>query len=170
MSSTQIQRKLFVRDGKSDSSMKRKEYHIFCSKVLVVSFILLVSLASLGQPKARKPLYSDPNQPIDKRVKDLIRRMTLKEKTSQMGHIPPAIKRLGIPAYNWSNECVHGVMAENVTVFPQAIGLASTWNPHLIYEVATAISDEARALANKEENRRFLTFWFGNTCFYISTR
>jgi beta-glucosidase len=58
----------------------------------------------------------------------------------------PAIERLGVPQYNWWNECLHGVGRAGVaTVFPQAIGLAATWNPDLMYQVATATSDEARA-------------------------
>lgn len=83
---------------------------------------------------------------VQERVADLVSRMTLEEKISQMGFDAPAIERLGIPAYNWWNECLHGVGRAGVaTVFPQAIGLAATWNPDLLYQVATATSDEARA-------------------------
>jgi beta-glucosidase len=72
--------------------------------------------------------------------------MTLEEKISQMIFDAPAIERLGVPAYNWWNECLHGVGRAGVaTVFPQAIGLAATWNPDLMHRIATAISDEARA-------------------------
>ncbi|MBM3472667.1 MAG: glycoside hydrolase family 3 protein [Armatimonadetes bacterium] len=72
--------------------------------------------------------------------------MTLEEKVGQMVHEAEAVERLGIPAYNWWNECLHGVGRAGIaTVFPQAIGLAATWNPDLLHRVAVAISDEARA-------------------------
>ena len=80
------------------------------------------------------------------RAADLVSRMTLAEKVSQMVYDAPAIERLGIPEYNWWNECLHGVARAGVaTVFPQAIGLAATWNGDLVHRIAVAISDEARA-------------------------
>lgn len=116
-----------------------------------------------------KPLYKDPSQPIDVRVKDLISRMTLNEKISQMLHESPAIPRLDIPEYNWWNECLHGVARAGIaTVFPQAIGLAATFNPDLVYQVATAISDEARAKHHEAVRNgdrgiyKGLTFWSPN--------
>ncbi len=79
-------------------------------------------------------------------MNDLVSRMTIEEKVSQMGSEAPAIERLGIPRYNWWNEALHGVARASIaTVFPQAIGLASTWNPDLIYRMAMVISDEGRA-------------------------
>ncbi|MBQ7822028.1 MAG: glycoside hydrolase family 3 C-terminal domain-containing protein [Clostridia bacterium] len=103
------------------------------------------------------------------RAKELVSKMTLAEKMSQMKYDAPAIERLGIPAYNWWNECLHGVArAGTATVFPQAIGMAASFNTDLMYEVATAISDEARA--NYNEYKKFgstniyqgLTFWSPN--------
>jgi beta-glucosidase len=92
------------------------------------------------------PAYKDPALPIEKRVDALVSRLTLEEKASQMLNSSPAIGRLDIPKYDWWNECLHGVARAGIaTVFPQAIGLASAWNPDLIHRVATAISDEARA-------------------------
>ena len=92
------------------------------------------------------PVYKNPDAPVEKRAKDLVSRMTLEEKISQTVYTAPAIERLGIPEYNWWNECLHGVARAGVaTVFPQAIGLAATFDPNLIHRVATAISDEARA-------------------------
>jgi beta-glucosidase len=114
-------------------------------------------------------VYHDPDRPTDERVRDLVARMTLEEKISQMVHPAAAIERLGVPAHNWWNECLHGVGRAGIaTVFPQAIGLAATWNTDLMLEVATAISDEARAKhhqAAREGNRGIyygLTFWTPN--------
>lgn len=103
------------------------------------------------------------------RAKELVGKMTLAEKISQMCYDAPAIERLGVPAYNWWNECLHGVARSGVaTVFPQAIAMAASFNTELMHEVATAISDEARAKYN--EYRKFgstliyqgLTFWSPN--------
>ena len=77
-----------------------------------------------------KPAYEDPSLPIEQRVEDLVSRMTLEEKVSQMLHEAPAIPRVGIPQYSWWNECLHGVARAGVaTVFPQAIGLAAATDP-----------------------------------------
>ena len=102
----------------------------------------------------------------EKRIKELISQMTLEEKVSQLVHTSPAIPRLGIPEYNWWNECLHGVgRAGLATVFPQAIALAATFDADLVFEIAKAISDEARAKHNeavKQGNRGQywgLTFW-----------
>jgi len=90
--------------------------------------------------------YQNPSLSPEARAADLISRMTLEEKVGQMVHEAPAIERLGVPAYNWWNECLHGVGRAGIaTVFPQAIGLAATWNVELMHRVAVAISDEARA-------------------------
>jgi beta-glucosidase len=103
------------------------------------------------------------------RAADLVSRMTLEEKAAQMLFDAPAIERLGVPEYNWWNECLHGVgRAGAATVFPQAIGLAATWNPDLMRQIATAISDEARAKHHKAERKGIrsiysgLTFWSPN--------
>jgi beta-glucosidase len=91
-------------------------------------------------------VYMDPSVPTAERVEDLVSRMTLEEKVSQTVFIAAAIERLGIPAYNWWNECLHGVGRAGIaTVFPQAIGMAASWDAPLVNRVATAISDEARA-------------------------
>lgn len=103
------------------------------------------------------------------RSKELVSKMTLAEKMAQMKYDAPAIERLGVPAYNWWNECLHGVArAGAATVFPQAIGMAASFNTELMGEVATAISDEARAKYN--EYKKFgeteiyqgLTMWSPN--------
>jgi beta-glucosidase len=105
----------------------------------------------------------------EERVADLISHMSLKEKVSQMRYDAPEIMRLGIPEYNWWNECLHGVArAGEATVFPQAIGLGATWNPNLMFNIGTAISDEARAKYHKFSKNgkrgiyQGLTFWTPN--------
>ncbi|MCJ7623864.1 MAG: glycoside hydrolase family 3 C-terminal domain-containing protein [Anaerolineaceae bacterium] len=115
------------------------------------------------------PIHKTNASPIKDRVDDLVSRMTLEEKISQMVFNAPAIERLNIPKYNWWNEGLHGVgRAGLATVFPQAIGLAATWNPDLIFRVATAISDEARAKHHEAARRGIreiysgLTFWSPN--------
>jgi beta-glucosidase len=114
---------------------------------------------------------------IQERVTDLVSRMTLEEKVSQMVFDAPAIERLGIPAYNWWNECLHGVgRAGLATVFPQAIGLAATWNLDLMHRIATAISDEARAKHHEALRRGMrriysgLTFWSPNVNIFRDPR
>ena len=113
--------------------------------------------------------YLDPTLPVERRVDDLVSRMTLDEKISQMVHEAPAIDRLAVPAYNWWNECLHGVARSGrATVFPQAIGLAAAWDADLLFRVATAISDEARAKHHDFVRRgkrgiyQGLTFWSPN--------
>lgn len=115
-------------------------------------------------------LYLDPDAPIDDRVNDLISRMTLEEKISQMCNSCAAIPRLGIPAYDYWSEALHGVARNGkATVFPQAIGMAATWDPELIERVADAIATEARAKFHetlrkfgKTEIYQGLTMWSPN--------
>src|SRR5690242_586993 len=90
--------------------------------------------------------FKDASLPADARVKALISQMTLEEKAGQVGHTAPAIPRLGIPEYNWWNEGLHGVARAGVaTVFPQAIGMAASWDAPLMHQVADVISTEFRA-------------------------
>jgi beta-glucosidase len=145
----------------------------------VVSVLLLAALATAcgspggwpepaDAPSAGLP-FLDATLATEARVRDLIGRMTLEEKASQLQHQSAAIPRLGIPAYDWWNEGLHGVArAGRATVFPQAIGLAATWDSALIHRVATVISDEARAKHHEaaRQGRRGiyegLTFWSPN--------
>lgn len=113
--------------------------------------------------------FMNPDLPVSERIKDLLSRMTLEEKVGQMVNAAPAIDRLGIPEYDWWNESLHGVSrAGRATMFPQAIGLAATWDTDLMGRIATAISDEARAkhsAAKKNGNRTIytgLTYWSPN--------
>ncbi len=110
--------------------------------------------------------FLNPDLPTDTRVADLIGRMTLEEKAGQLGTAAPAIPRLGIPAYDWWSEALHGVArAGRATVFPQAIGLAATWDTALMFRVATAISLEARAKYHESVRRGDRGIYEGLTFF-----
>lgn len=115
------------------------------------------------------PTYFDPSIPFETRVDDIISRMTPEEKISQLTNVSSGIERLAIPAYDWWNEALHGVArAGTATVFPQAIGLAATFDEYLLFITGIAISDEARAKYHKavktgKRERYFgLTFWSPN--------
>ncbi len=138
--------------------------------IIIVSglSILLSITTTFGQVKTNLP-YQDTLLPIDQRVEDLVSRMTIQEKVTQLFNQAEPIERFGIPAYNWWNECLHGVArAGKATVFPQAIGLSATFDENLMFRVADAISDEARAKHNYfiANNVRSiytgLTFWTPN--------
>jgi beta-glucosidase len=130
--------------------------------------LALLALGHLAHGQA-KPLFRDPKQPLNARVNDLIKQLSLEEKAQQMLDQSPAITRLGIPAYSWWNEALHGVgRSAPATVFPQAIGLGATFDDDLALREATAISDEARAVYNaaiaKNHYVKYggLTFWTPN--------
>ena len=90
--------------------------------------------------------YKNTDLDFNTRARDLVGRMTLREKAEQAGHVAPAIPRLGVPAYNWWNEGLHGVARAGIaTVFPQAIGMAATWDPERIHQMADVTSTEFRA-------------------------
>jgi len=126
--------------------------------------------ASLVTPAlAQQPAYLNTSLPFEQRAADLVSRLTLEEKVQQMKDVAPAIDRLGVPAYNWWNEALHGVARSGLaTVFPQAIGFAATWDDSLVFRMATVISDEARAKHHEYvRNGSFgryqgLTFWSPN--------
>ena len=104
------------------------------------------TLVLQAQPAQTERPWFDPDRPIAERVAALVRQMTLEEKVGQMMDQAPAIDRLGVPAYGWWNEALHGVARAGVaTVFPQAIALAATFDEPLMRKVGVAISDEARA-------------------------
>ncbi len=115
------------------------------------------------------PAYLDTSLSFQARAADLVSKMTLSDKISQMQNSAPAIPSLGIPAYNWWSECLHGVARNGIaTVFPQAIGMAATWDPKLIHREAEVISTEARAKHNYAISKGThgmytgLTFWSPN--------
>src|SRR5437899_3511066 len=143
------------------------------NRVVILFGLLLLTGAvlnlSVGSGQTSAPPYKNPALPIEKRVDDLVSRMTLEEKVSQMMNAAPAIERLGIPSYEWWNEALHGVArAGYATVFPQAIGLAATWDTDLMHQVADVISTEARAKHHEfirhNQHARYegLTFWSPN--------
>ena len=137
--------------------------------VLSVFLFVAIIYVLAGAQTQTLPPYKNPSLPIEARVDDLVSRLTLEEKISQMMNATPAIERLGIPAYDYWNEALHGVArAGTATVFPQAIGLAATWDTKLMYQVADVISTEARAKHHEAERKnqrgRYdgLTFWSPN--------
>jgi beta-glucosidase len=123
-------------------------------------------------------LYLDTSRSIAERVKDLIGQLTLGEKVSMMSHPTQGVPRLNIPAYNYWSEALHGVGRNGrATVFPQAIGMAATWDRDLIFKVATAISDEGRAKYHAALRRngytaqyQGLTFWSPNVNIFRDPR
>jgi beta-glucosidase len=120
---------------------------MFRRACFVTAFLALTGAACLAQPPSNAP-YLDPKLPPERRAADLVYRMTLEEKVLQMQSTAPAIPRLGVPAYNWWNEALHGVVQGRATVFPQAVGLGATWDVDLMRRVADTISTEARAKYN----------------------
>ncbi|MCF8226989.1 MAG: glycoside hydrolase family 3 C-terminal domain-containing protein [Bacteroidales bacterium] len=129
--------------------------------------IALITIVSCTSDK--KPAYLNTKLSYEKRAEDLVSKMTLEEKVSQLTYTAEAIERLGVPEYNWWNECLHGVARSGkATVFPQAIGLAATWDRDMIAEMAEATSTEARAKYNDFQSKgkrgiyQGLTFWSPN--------
>jgi len=113
--------------------------------------------------------YKNPDLPIEKRVDDLVSRMTLEEEASQMGYASPAIPRLDIPYYNWWSEGLHGFgRAGRTTVFPQAIGAAATWDTDLLRKTGEVVSTEGRAIYEEAVATKYvganrgLTIWSPN--------
>ncbi|NJK86048.1 MAG: hypothetical protein HC906_08890 [Bacteroidales bacterium] len=138
--------------------------------VLAISLVLFISCTGSNKNKNTYTFpFQNPELSIDERVDDLIQRLTIEEKINQLFNEAPAIDRLEIPQYNWWNECLHGVArAGKATVFPQAIGMAATFDEDLIFRIGNAISDEARAKYNyfTDQGARSiymgLTFWSPN--------
>ena len=135
------------------------------------ALLAVVATLTLGVPvrAQQRPLYLDESLTFEQRARDLVSRMTLEEKVMQMKDVAPAIPRLGVPEYNWWNEALHGVARAGLaTVFPQAIAVASTWDDSAMFQMATVISDEARAkhheYLRRDSHQRYqgLTFWSPN--------
>ncbi len=139
-------------------------------KKLIFSLAIFVCFLQCEEQKQDSELkYLNTTFSLEDRVNDLLDRMTLQEKIDQLNYEAPAVERLRIPAYNWWNECLHGVgRAGMATVFPQAIGMAASWNPELMSDIGNIISDEARAKHHsfqeigKSDIYYGLTFWTPN--------
>ena len=143
---------------------------------IVYGLLLILSIGHVihAQPNIEKsngtPFpFNNPGLSVDERISDLVNRLSVEEKCAFLLYDFNGIERLNIPAYNWWNEALHGVArAGKATVFPQAIGMAATFNDKLIEEIATVISDEARAkyvaAIRKNSRQRYtgLTFWSPN--------
>ena len=108
------------------------------SSFAVIGLIFAGAGYASAQAFTATPLYLDPALPAEQRAADLVGRMTLEEKASQVVHLAAPIDRLKVPAYNWWTEALHGVVSGTATVFPEPIGLAATFNAPLIHEMATA--------------------------------
>ncbi|MCL1821677.1 MAG: glycoside hydrolase family 3 C-terminal domain-containing protein, partial [Prolixibacteraceae bacterium] len=140
--------------------MKKKSYTLG---------VLMLFAGLLPAQETIKYSYQDTKLPLEERVDLLVSAMTLDEKIGQMVHGAPAIERLGVPEYNWWNECLHGVARSGyATVFPQSITIAASWDRDLMFRVADVISDEARAKHHEMVRRgsrkiyQGLTFWSPN--------
>ena len=132
-------------------------------QALILFVICRISAQAVDFP------FQNPKLSIDQRVNDLVSRLTLEEKIGQLMYSAPAVERLGVPAYNWWNECLHGVARNGrATVFPQAIGLGATFDTDLIHRIAGAIATEGRAKYNVSSAHGYrqryqgLTFWTPN--------
>jgi beta-glucosidase len=142
-------------------SIKAMSRYLLCAIATVISFY------SYAQHSL--PAFRNTELQVESRVNDLLRLLSTEEKISLLGFRSKEVSRLGIPAYNWWNEALHGVArAGKATVFPQAIAMAATFNDDLMLEAATVISTEARAKYNLavQQDRRLqymgLTFWSPN--------
>jgi beta-glucosidase len=160
----------FDADGKGWQPLKQNEDGSILSTSVAGGFVgAVVGPYARAETPRDVEIYRDLSRGFAERAADLVSRMTLEEKIAQLGNDAPAIPRLGVPAYEWWNEALHGVArAGSATVFPQAIGLAATFDPQLMREIATVISDEARAkhheFARRGQRGRYqgLTFWSPN--------
>ena len=138
------------------------------ASICLLSFFLSSAILTPAAGQ-QSPVFRDPSQPVAARVNDLLTRLTPEEKVSLLGYRSRAVERLSIPAYNWWNEAMHGIArAGEATVFPQAIGIAATFNNDLLRRESGYISTEARAkynlstAAGRSEQYMGLTFWSPN--------
>lgn len=150
----------------------QNEQRIIMSDFIVQAVMLIMLLfGSIKDINAQEYLFRNTNLPTETRVKDLVSKLTLQEKVLQMMENAPAIDRLGIPAYNWWNEALHGVArsGDTVTVFPQAIAMAANFDAEALEQMGDMVSDEARAIYHESlrngifgKQYKGLTFWTPN--------
>jgi len=131
----------------------------------LAAVLSLVVLSSATLAQTPKPLpYLDPSLPNQQRVDDLVSRMTLDEKVAQLINTAPGIPRLNVPAYDYWSEGLHGIARSGyATMFPQAIGMAATWDAPLINQISTTISIEARAKYNEAVRHDVHSIYYGLT-------
>jgi len=148
-----------------------RECRVFMFPLFLIVILFAVAFHAVAQTTTSSSTlpYLDTSLPTDKRVTDLVARMTLEEKASQLVNQARAIPRLQVPAYDWWSEALHGVAnAGTATVFPEPIGLAATFDIPLIHDMAVAISTEARAKHNqavragRRDIMEGLDFWSPN--------
>ncbi|MWB93142.1 glycosyl hydrolase [Flavobacterium sp. GA093] len=141
------------------------------TKIFIVQTLLLISFYGTAQEQAKKYTFQDTSLSFETRVDDLVKQLTLEEKVAQMLNSSPAIPRLGIPAYDWWNETLHGVARTpfKTTVYPQAIAMAATFDKNSLFKMADYSALEGRAIYNKavelnRTNERYLglTYWTPN--------
>ena len=140
--------------------------HRIINLFTLCALLLMVTIQWGWAQNTAQPLWRNPDKPIDQRVDNLMSQLTEKEKISLLYFLAPAIDRLGIPAYDHGNECLHGLVRPGKnTVFPQAIALGATFDPDLIKSISSSISDEARARWNAAKGQHLgrysdvLTLW-----------
>jgi beta-glucosidase len=134
--------------------------------ILICAFLSALTIPALAQSVADHSgqIWFDSSQPLNQRVDALVHAMTLEEKVSQMENHAAAIPRLGVPEYDYWSEGLHGIARSGyATLFPQAIGLAATWDVPLQHEVATVISIEARAKYEQAMRDNLHSIFFGLT-------
>ncbi|MEO1587629.1 MAG: glycoside hydrolase family 3 N-terminal domain-containing protein [Bacteroidota bacterium] len=146
-------------------------------KCYLLTLLILFNMAILSTAQTDLLPFQNPDLILEERLEDLLGRMTVEEKASQLRFDAPAIERLDIPAYNWWNECLHGVARNGrATVFPQAIGMAATFDTALMHRIGDVISTEARAKYNlsiardQREIYQGLTFWSPNVNLFRDPR
>ncbi|HEU6448834.1 MAG TPA: glycoside hydrolase family 3 C-terminal domain-containing protein [Verrucomicrobiae bacterium] len=159
-------------DAFLDTFEVRNDDNVSVISTRAVDLVDASNAEALKVPLVNSPeIWRDASKSIDDRIKDLVSRLSLAEKVQEMRNGAAAIPRLGVPAYDYWSECLHGVArAGNATVFPQAIGMAATWDTKLIHDEADVIATEGRAKHNDYvakhdgDSARYygLTFWTPN--------
>ena len=141
------------------------------NKLISTTILVLIPFIGISQETNTRLLFNDYKLTFEQRVNDLVGRLTLEEKVSQMLNSSPAIARLGIPAYDWWNETLHGIARTpfKTTVYPQAIAMAATFDKNSLATMADYSALEGRAIYNKAiasgtDKLRYvgLTYWTPN--------
>lgn len=138
-------------------------------KLVLNTLLSIILLGACTSSVQYEYPFQNPELPFEDRIEDLLSRLSLQDKINQLNYESKAVESLGVPEYNWWNECLHGVARSGIaTVYPQAIGLSSTWDKNLMNRVAVSISDEGRAkyhdFVNKNKRGIYqgITFWTPN--------